>query len=305
MIVSPDDLLYRGLFLIGEKTEGRPKHLLMKTFTSHYGSEPIALAKMWTDLVTIDIPGVTLTEKEKGGWGLERFLRAHYFLYVYPRSAEITKKTFDICLSYSQGEHMWKWVRCIAALKQIKIVWDESLNVPHLPLYVCTLDGTDFKINESHLHPTEPVDKGLYSHKFNHGAVKYEIALSVFEPKCVWINGPHRGGKHDLSILREGGLLDKIALGDLVIADRGYRTSAPHEERKFSLPNPLDTYEVAAFKARASARHEAFNKRLKNYRILYNTYQHDVERKHQWAFEAVVVSVQYQMENGHPIFDVQ
>lgn len=104
------------------RTEGKQKHLLIKTFTAHYGSEPVALANMWNDLTTTNIPDVSLTEKEKSGWGLERFLRAHYFLYIYPRSAEVTKVMFDICLTYSQGEHIWKWVRCIAALKQLKIV---------------------------------------------------------------------------------------------------------------------------------------------------------------------------------------
>lgn len=303
MILSADQVLRRGLYAIQSPDLGKSKAEMEKTFRKHYGSDPIVLAKMWQDIVSTNIPEVVLNEKEKTEWGFERFLRAHYFLYIYPRSANVLKDKFKICLSYAQGEHIWKWVRSIAALKQIKIVWDASLNEPHLARYVCSLDGTDFKINEQQ-HDEEPIDRGCYSHKFNHAAVKYEIALSVFEPRCVWINGPYKGGKHDMTILREGGLLDKVYSGDLIIADRGYQTSVPYEAKRLSLPNNLDIPEVAGFKARASARHEAFNQRLKNYKILYNTYQHDVKIKHQHAFEAVVVSVQYQMENGRPIFDV-
>lgn len=38
--------------------------------------------------------------------------------------------------------------------------------------------------------------------------------------------------------------------------------------------------------------------------VVDETFHHDIKHKHQLAFEAVVVSVQYQMENGRPIFDV-
>lgn len=189
------------------------------------------------------------------------------------------------------------------SLKHIKIVWEERLNEPHPVQYVISIDGTDMKINEQQ-HDTEPINKAYFSHKLNHGALKYEIALSVLEPKCVWVNGPHPGGKHDITVLREGGLLDKVARGDLVIADRGYRTSVPHEERKLSLPNSLGDKEVEKFKSRARSRHEGFNKRIKQFKVLYETYRHDIRKKHKWAFEAVVVTVQYQMEHGMPIFDV-
>jgi hypothetical protein len=59
---------------------------------------------------------------------------------------------------------------------------------------------------------------------------------------------------------------------------------------------------VAKFKSRARARHESFNGRLKFFDILQNTFRHG-EARHKIAFEAVCVIVQYQMDNGSPLFD--
>jgi hypothetical protein len=78
----------------------------------------------------------------------------------------------------------------------------------------------------------------------------------------------------------------------------------PHEQRKLSLPNRLGNAEVEKLKSRARSRHESFNGRIKNFNVLYETYRHDIKIKHKLAFEAVVVTVQYQMDNGSPIFDV-
>ncbi len=46
------------------------------------------------------------------------------------------------------------------------------------------VDGTDFKVWEKK-HPAMPIDKGQYSHKFNHGTLKYEIAIDVYESTVV------------------------------------------------------------------------------------------------------------------------
>jgi hypothetical protein len=88
-----------------------------------------------------------------------------------------------------------------------------------------------------------PIDKCSHSHKFKHCAVKYEIALSVFQPKCVWISGPHRGGKHDNTIFREG-LKHKIQPWKKCPVDRGYVTSKP-DEKMLSQPNACDSNDNA------------------------------------------------------------
>ncbi len=45
-----------------------------------------------------------------------------------------------------------------------------------------SVDGADFKVWEMK-HPTMPIDKGGYSHKFNHGGIKYEITIDIYTSK--------------------------------------------------------------------------------------------------------------------------
>ena len=69
-----------------------------------------------------------------------------------------------------------------------------------------------------------------------------------------------------------------------------------------SLPNPCDDDDVGNFKAHVKCRHETFNGRIKYFCSLSDTYKHSKE-KHKYVFEAIAVTVQYQMDNGSPLFD--
>jgi hypothetical protein len=42
-----------------------------------------------------------------------------------------------------------------------------------------------------------------YSHKFKQAAVEYEIRISIFTQQVVWISGPHKASRHDITIFRE------------------------------------------------------------------------------------------------------
>ena len=137
--------------------------------------------------------------------------------------------------------------------------------------------------------------------KFNQGAVKYEIAMSLSKNKCVWISSPHKGAKHDFTIFCEG-LKYKVAAGKFVIADRGYQSKKP-DELMTSSPSRLNKKEVHNFESCARLRQETFNGRLKKYQILSETFKNTVE-KHQLAFEAVCVTIQYQLDNGGILFDI-
>jgi hypothetical protein len=79
--------------------------------------------------------------------------------------------------------------------------------------------------------------------------LKYEIALSIFEAKCVWISGPHRGGKDDMTIFQEG-LKGKIQPGKKAIADRGYERQHA-DEQMLAQPNAVDSKRLNNFKSRA------------------------------------------------------
>jgi hypothetical protein len=77
--------------------------------------------------------------------------------------------------------------------------------------------------------------------------------------------------------------------------------ATPEEHERLALPNPIDNPVLANFKARARARHESFNGRLKFFESLNKTFCHNSDN-HVHIFEAVCVIVQYQMDNGAELF---
>eukprot|EP00978_Attheya_sp_CCMP212_P022184 scaffold65842_cov43-Attheya_sp.AAC.1 len=86
------------------------------------------------------------------------------------------------------------------------------------------------------------------------------------------------------------------------IADRGYQTSKA-DETMLSLPSYLDSKELYSFKSQAWLRQETFNRRVHAFKSMSDTFRHGEQRLRQ-VFEAVVVTVQYQMDNGAEIFSV-
>jgi DDE superfamily endonuclease len=300
MLLTPIEVRDKGLHYCAGTNDRCSDETKAKQFHAHYGSPALVLANLWFDLTVTDIPGAALEEQDKTEAGFKMFLVAHYFLWTYPKNSFLLASQFGISERYSRGVHIWRWVARIAAMKEDKIKWPSNLDRPESERFIITVDGTDFRMNEMQ-HPTMPVDRRQFSHKFNHGAVKYEIGISVFDDQCVWISGPHPGGKHDLTIFREG-LKAKIRPGKLVIADRGYRTSRD-DEAMLCPPDEVDSPALNNFKSRARLQHETFNGRLKRFQCLSETFRHTQE-KHRLAFEAVCVITQYQMDNGSPLYEV-
>jgi len=159
-----------------------------------------------------------------------------------------------------------------------------------------SVDGVHCRVNEPS-NPRYSKNPEFYSHKFKHSALDYEIGLSIFENKVVWINGPFPASMHDITVFRSK-LKSMIPDGKKVIADNGY-----NGEQCISAPNSHDPPELRKFKSRARARHESFNSRLKNFKVLDEKFRHAIG-KHQVIFESVCVICQYQLENGSPLFDV-
>jgi DDE superfamily endonuclease len=142
------------------------------------------------------------------------------------------------------------------------------------------------------------MDTSFYSHKLHQPGVNYEIGLSIFQNKCVWVNGPFPASKHDVTVYKmPNGLQDKIPNGKKVIGDEGYRGS------NVSTSNPEDTAAVKKFKSRAKLRHETFNAKIKTFRSVSERFNRSLNR-HQSVFEAVCVIVQYQLENGSTLYEV-
>jgi len=74
-------------------------------------------------------------------------------------------------------------------------------------------------------------------------------------------------------------------------------------QAKVLIRNRLDTAIVKRFKRYCRARHENVNARIKAFRVLSGKFRHSV-KKHRVVFDACVVMVQYDAENGHPFWDV-
>jgi len=192
-------------------------------------------------------------------------------------------------------------------LKQF--IFDESmLNNPHGPTFCITVDGTDYRQEEKQ-HPEFNIDTKQFSKKFQHCACKFEIAICIWTSKVVWISGPHRGGKLDKTIFGEG-LVHLIPAGKLGIMDRGYQLKDRDLERRISKPRATDSKELHNFKARALSRHETFNGRVKRYASVSGQYfRHgggaDPGRDYYGAvITAIIVILQYDMDNGCQLFDV-
>ena len=123
----------------------------------------------------------------------------------------------------------------------------------------------------------------------------------MYDNALVWLSGPFKASMHDLTIFRAAnGLKEMIPQGKRVIADNGYTST--QEQGILSTPNSHDIREVRKFKSRARARHESFNGKVKNFRCLAEQFRHGVSN-HKIVFEAVCIIVQYQLENGSPLFD--
>ena len=312
VVLAPSDVLRLGLMLLGFELERMSEESGTLQFHMHYGSSPLDLADMWYDLTVGDhIPAeLQLSIKEKSEKGFKRFLMTHFWLWAYPKNASMLASRFMICKRYCRGEHIFKWIMRVAALKAKKIVWDADSR--GMDIFAFSHDGTDFKLQEQK-HPVKNRDNTACSQKMNHGAAKYEVALSVFRPKCVHIAGPFKGGVHDKTMFWKGGLKEKLKHLNrevrgtrrvkLTLVDRGYHTDWKDEQGLFSYPNNFDSKELDNFKSRGRLRHETFNGRLKFFSCLSETFRHGFD-KHKFVFEAVVVIVQYQMDNGSPIYAV-
>ena len=226
-------------------------------FQQHYGSSSLVVAAIWYDLWTTEIQAAKLTGEEKSQQGFKRFMMVLFFLWTYPKNRGLIQTRFKMCRNYCGGKRLWEWIEKIAALKDEVIIWEDELNDPDTETFILSVDCTDLRTWEPSSHPFLNIDKKEMSHKHNHAAKKFEIALSLFRPQIAFISGPHSGGTHDLTVFRQR-LKYRILDGKLVIADRGYQTSK-EDERMFSLPNLLDPSELYNFKSRACLHHEKLN----------------------------------------------
>jgi hypothetical protein len=310
-VVTTFEMLHRGLLLMGfdEQRIARVNEAKnVSRFGASYVGHPRVYADLFERLQRTEITEARLDcdmlGREKT---LDYFLMAIYLLASYPteEQAEGVFKVSDRTFRF----HAWNIVHKISLLFSEIITWPKYWGNPDSEneeetIFIITVDGTHCRINEPTLDSFDEQRK-YYSHKFKTAGLDYEVALSIFEQKCVWVAGPYPAGKHDITIFRHK-LKDRLlatraasGVNHRAIGDRGYRG----EYDLLSVPSSHDTEEVRDFKGRAMSRQETFNTRLKFFDCLDETFCHGIE-KHSHCFYACTVIVQLQMDNGFPLFQV-
>ena len=176
-----------------------------------------------------------------------------------------------------------------------------------------TVNCTTFMIQEMRLDPSME----WFDWKTHSCGLKYEICLSIYEPRILRVYGPFKPSVHDITVFRGGDTdtaiedRDKTALyfqlreGEKCIGDSGYAG----EPEKVVLAKDEHSPEFREFMARAKNRHETCNWRFKCFNILDGRFRHGKNTQHrldlhEMVVEAVAGIVQYDYENGHPPFDV-
>jgi DDE superfamily endonuclease len=156
-----------------------------------------------------------------------------------------------------------------------------------------TVDGVDFPIMEP-----KPFDPKWMSEKFNGPGVKYEIAVNIQNGWIVHVNGPFPCGQwHDLTVARQN-LCYKLAVSEdpeeLALADGGYQDGYQFFETPTGHNN-----EDQRMKAKARARHETVNRRIKQWGVMGERFRAD-PNEHWKYFNAVANLTQFIiMDSGY------
>jgi hypothetical protein len=310
-LLTPTELLRFGLILMGfspPRVDRVNQKQKMDWWASEFRATPQVYAMVFEDLQTTDIEdaciGNDATETE-----CKYFMIAMHFLACYPKMNSM-ERTFNLSAK-TLREQIWFYLGKVQALKVSKVVWPTRWNPNEddgvETTFILTVDGIHFRVNEPQ-HPIYSKNAKYYSHKFHSAGLDYEIAMSIFEDRVVWINGPFRAGQNDKAVFKAG-LLQKMqeeknrrGLNGLVLglADHGYKGVAKDILTHHS---SHDTEEVREFKSRALSRHENFNGRITSFEVLKQEYRHDLET-HPVCFEAVVVICQYHLDNGSSLLVV-
>jgi hypothetical protein len=130
--------------------------------------------------------------------------------------------------------------------------------------------------------------------------------VAIYSDKIVWVNGPFPAGQNDMRVFcKPGGLKSKLQKGHPAVTDEGYRGAPDYATTR----NAYDSEEVKYFKGRAKARHETVNSRLKAFGILNQPFRTNGGKngrleRHKAAFEACLVIIQYELDNGSKLMRV-
>lgn len=264
-----------------------------RKFREAYNLSPEACQKVYQDL-----SGLTGDDRIENPC-ITQLFRTLRWLKTYP--TENNEAGHNGCSAKTSRKYRWIYVSAIFALSKKKIKWPFELNGGNVPLevFLATVDGTHCLIYEPRKFP----GKEWCSYKFKKAGLAYEVAVGVWNGNIVWINGPFPASTGDNLIYQSaGGLKSKMPPGKKLIADGVYLSNPEISGR-----NPTDSKALAKFKERAKGRQETVFARLKNFHILSTRFRcktDDRFQKHKMVFESCCALVQYDIENGHPLFQI-
>jgi DDE superfamily endonuclease len=275
MRATAPDFLAAGWSLLNQETKRSlsPDRLVMR-FTTLFGASPALCAVVWKLVHRRD------TECDLGGakpchllWAL-MFLKTYTTEVFLASTAEVDEKAFrkwswrfveaiaklaPTVASYHSNNHIHCSCFLTSIISPSQIKWNNRFKGDRGNWCLVTVDGTDFRIRE----PT-PFSSKWYSHKFKGPGLRYEVAVAISTGYIVSIHGPFPCGRYpDIKIFRTL-LKHQLLPYERVEADKGYRgeplyVSCPHD---FSSDAKKDA------KAKARARHETINRRLKQWSCL-------------------------------------
>ena len=119
MVLTPDEIMQRGLELIGKDWQRQQRVKLetnIQSFNDAYGSAPIVYAAILEDLFTTNVPEARVDPKT---FLLDHYLMALHWLYSYPKEGDRSGR-FNFCLKTAR-KWAWFYAEKIQELKKEKV----------------------------------------------------------------------------------------------------------------------------------------------------------------------------------------
>jgi len=292
-LMTADDVLYFGLVHagFGDKRQKVRHGLLMDRFMCFYGPEPRTVRDMMFDLHS-DFPDISFKDLMMTMNWAKRYDPEHVLAGRWGYGEDHIR---DVVKDVG---------RKIQSFKERLIIFDPNLFDDDEINWI-TVDCVNFTTHEFRQNPST----GWYDHKSNSSGLKYEFALPIRHPHCIWIRGPFEPGKnHDKTVFcggKEAVPLEKRDRDALYFrlpdGKRGFGDSAYEGIDKITIKRDGQTKEVRRFIDRALNRQETYHWRLEGYDILKQRFRHGKSTAnrmelHKMAVEMVAVIVHYDLK---------
>ena len=207
-VYSPNEVLARGFQLVGPAESQDIDHETKAFwFKSFFGADHNVASQVWFDLQTAESACPPLNVEEDGTC-IDDFFLALFFLKSYKKGVNnemILKKSTTTIRKWAAFHSLR-----ISNLTCHKICWPEeegeviTIGTIHCPATCCTK------------HQIEHPGRRYHSNRTRSHAFAYEIAISSYESKVVWKNGPFPAGLPDANIHETRGLRSKMVSTDAI-----------------------------------------------------------------------------------------